>query len=533
MMLSRWLGLVFLGAVVWGQTGSVTTVAGDGNAGFWGDFGPAVQAQFLRVTGVAVDAAGNMYLADESGHRIRRVDRSGVITTFAGIGTPGFAGDGGAATAAQLYLPSCVAVDVAGTVYVCDSGNRRIRAIDAKGIIITVAGNGALTASGDGKSALAAGIGQPVRAALDGLGNVYIVDQANHVVRKFAAGGVISTIAGNRVRGFSGDGGPATAASLNTPTAVTVDPLGNVIVSDQGNQRLRKIDTAGNISTLAGSAQTGYSADNAPAVTAYLNQPGGVVADGAGDIYFCDIQNQRIRKVRGELISTVAGTGEQGYAGDNGPPLKAAFNEPIAIAVDPTGNLYIADTSNYRVRRITGVAAGLGPLFAASGVTNAASFQAGMAPGGIITVFGHNLSTGVKDFVLADTVPWPAELAGTRVLVDGQPAPVYAVVNMNGTEQVSFQAPFSLAGHASAHVAVANSRGTSLAAEVPVLAAHPGIFLVGNNGAILHGSDNSLVGPSSPAAKGEVVMIYLTGLGTVTNRYRCAGVANDAFGDGP
>ena len=341
------------------SAGVISTVAGAGTYGFGGDGGPAVAAQLDTPYGVAVDGAGNLYIADRNNHRIRKVDSAGAISTVAGGGP---IGDGGAAVAAQLYSPQGVAPDGAGNLYIADLGNRRIRKVDAAGVISTVAGAGTRGYGGDGGAATEAQLG-PRGVALDGAGNLYIADTSNHRIRKVDAAGVISTVAGDGTRGSGGDGGPAVAAQLDLPNGVALDGLGNLYIADTGNHRIRKVDAAGVISTVAGDGEVGFGAggyggDGGPATAAQLSFPEGVAADGAGNLYIADRSNHRIRKVDAAgVISTVAGSGEVGfgeggYGGDGGPAVAAQLDWPTGVAVDGAGNLYIADYLNHRIRKV-------------------------------------------------------------------------------------------------------------------------------------------------------------------------------------
>jgi uncharacterized protein (TIGR03437 family) len=505
---------LFAAAIVSGQT--ITSFAGNGTAGYSGDGGQAAQAQINRVVGLATDAAGNIYLADELNNRVRKVDTNGVITTFAGTGVAGYSGDGAPAAQAQLSGPLGLCVAPSGDIYVTDQGNKRVRKISSSGTITTVAGNGSVGNSGDGGTATAAAMTIPIRCAVDASGNLFIVDQGAHVIRKVNTSGIISTYAGT-TQGFSGDGGQATQAAMNNPTAAAVDASGNLYVSDQVNQRIRRIDTAGTITTVAGTGSASYSGDGGAATSASLNNPGGIVLDSSGTLFIVDSTNNRVRKVSAGTISLVAGTGTAGYAGDGGPALQAQFNNPFAITTDKAGNLYVGDIVNNRVRKIAGSAAGLGPSLTSAGVTNAASFQSGVAPGGIVTIFGSNLGAAAGQIVTAPGAPWPAQLGGVSVTIDGTTAPVYRVLNLNGQEQLSVQAPFSLSGKNSAAVIVTTAAGTSPAVTVPVLGAQPGIFILDGAGSGATHPDGSIAGASNPASRGETLVLYLTGLGPVDN----------------
>ena len=256
------------------------------------DGGPAVEAELYNPAGVAVDGAGNLYIADSSNNGIRKVDSTGTITTIAGTGELGFSGDGGPAVEAELYYPAGVAVDSAGNVYIADTGNQRIRKVDSTGTITTIAGSGEFGFSGDGGPAVEAEFRSPRGVAVDSAGNVYIADAGNRLIRKVDSTGTITTIAGTGEFGFSGDGGPAAAARLAFPYGVAVDSAGNVYIADTGNQRIRKVDSTGTITTIAGSGEFGFSGDGGPAVEAEFRNPRGVAVDSAGNVYIADSGNR-------------------------------------------------------------------------------------------------------------------------------------------------------------------------------------------------------------------------------------------------
>ena len=333
--------------------GTITTVAGNGALGFSGDNGPATAAALISPSSVALDAAGNLYIADATNHRIRQVDPSGTITTVAGNGSSGFSGDNGSATEASLTNPAAVALDAAGNLYVADQGNQRIRRVDTAGTITTVAGNGTPGFSGDNGPATAGSLAAPFGVALDVSGNLYIADRSNQRIRRVDPSGTITTVAGNGVQGFSGDNGPATAAALAVPLAVALDAAGNLYIADSGNHRVRRVDPAGKITTVAGTGTAGFSGDNGPAAAARLNDPTRIALDAAGNLYIADRGNQRIRRVdTGGTIATVAGTGTAGFSGDNGPATAARLADPFGVALDLAANLYIADRENRRIRRV-------------------------------------------------------------------------------------------------------------------------------------------------------------------------------------
>ena len=387
-------------------SGTITSPGGTGEAGFSGDNGPAVAAQLHRPQGVAVDATGNLYVADYLNHRVRRVDPSGTITTVAGTGRAGFSGDNGPAVHAQLYYPKSVAADAAGNLYIADTTNSRIRRIDSSGTITTIAGTGQSGFEGDNGPAIEPRLAFPEGLALDAAGNLYIADTYNNRIRRVDPSGTITTVAGSGERGFRGDHGPAIAALLNRPGGVAVDALGNLYIADTGNNRIRwvnssgfiatiagtnssgdngpaveavmnfpsdvavgrkgnlyiaggishtirRVDTAGTITTLAGSGESGFSGDGGPAVEAQLDFPKGVALGTAGNLYIADTNNNRIRRVDPSgTITTIAGTGQSGFEGDNGPAIEARLASPEGLALDAAGNLYVADVSNHRIRRI-------------------------------------------------------------------------------------------------------------------------------------------------------------------------------------
>ena len=342
--------------VSFGQT--ITTIAGNGTQGFAGDGGPATSAS-LTPAGVCVDGSGNIYIADDVNNRIRKVSPSGIISTIAGNGNYGFSGDGGPATSASLAQPLGVFVDGLGNIYIADTDNRRIRKVSPSGVITTIAGNGNAGFSGDGGPATSTSLYNPRGVFVDGSGNIYIADQGNYRIRRVSPSGTISTIAGTGTRGFSGDGGPATSADLYTPAGVCVDDLGNIYIAEAGYSinRIRKVSSSGIITTIAGigtgSGIPGFSGDGGPATSADLYTPTGVFVDGPGNVYIADQSNSRIRKVSPSgTISTIAGNGTNGFSGDGGIATSASLSSPSGVFVDESGNIYIADLNNRRIRKV-------------------------------------------------------------------------------------------------------------------------------------------------------------------------------------
>jgi sugar lactone lactonase YvrE len=339
-------------------TGSLTVVAGSSTLpGYSGDGGVAASAQLMQPNGLAVDAAGNLYIADTGNSVIRKVAAAtGIITTVAGNGTAGFSGDAGPATSAQLARPRYVAVDGAGNLYIADTGNNVVRkVVAATGVISTVAGSGTAGYTGDGSPAVGANL-NPSGVAVDSAGNIYIADTVNDVVRKVtAATGIITTAAGTGFPGFAGDHGLATSAKLSGPIAVAVDTAGNLYIADNGNLRIRKVTAAtGIITTVAGGGTSATT--SGPATSAQLIAAPGVSVDAAGNIYIAD--GNVIREVIAATgtIATLAGNGKPGfagYSGDGGSATNAQLSAAPAVAVDGSGNLYIADSLNYVIRKVT------------------------------------------------------------------------------------------------------------------------------------------------------------------------------------
>jgi sugar lactone lactonase YvrE len=331
----------------------ITTIAGTGSAGYAGNSGLATSATLAKPRGVTFDRQGNLYIADTENNVVRKVDANGIITTVAGTGEGKYFGDNIPAVRAQLNSPFAVAVDKDGNLYIADAENGRIRKVDRKGIITTVAGNGINGDTGDGGPATNASLYAPYDIAVDEDGNLYIADFNNNRIRKVDAHGIITTVAGDGQFGDSGDNGPAIGAELDHPCSVALDGHGNIYIADD-NYVIHKVAPSGIITTVAGNRKKRYSGDNMLAKRASLIGQAGIAVDADGNLFIADSGNHRIRKVsaRTGIITTVAGNGKRGYSGDNFPAINAEINEPIGIAIDVDGNLYVADSKNNRVRKI-------------------------------------------------------------------------------------------------------------------------------------------------------------------------------------
>ncbi len=384
-------------------SGIITTIAGNGIPGYSGDGSSATAAELDYPYGIIIDVSGNIYFTDGLNNRIRVVNAAGIITTLAGSGAPEFSGDGGPATLAQMYCPAGLTKDAAGNVYVADVVNNRIREINTAGIINTVAGNG-IAAYGDGGPATTALIYADY-IDIDVAGNIFITEQIKQKIRKINTSGVISTYAGNGIVAFSGDGGPATNASISSPAGLVSDTAGNLYFGDVLNHRIRKISTAGIISTIAGTGVVGFTGDGGPATDAELGFIGYLAFDRLGNLYFGDILSStsaRVRKISSTgIISTFAGIGTFGSSGDGGPATTAQFRSINGIAIDNSGYVYIADgeSNNIRVINTSGFIfefAGNGsPGYGGDG--GPASLCEFNAENGIASYFGNRLLVADRD----------------------------------------------------------------------------------------------------------------------------------------
>jgi sugar lactone lactonase YvrE len=431
---------------IWAQ-GTISTAAGTGLSGFGGDTGPAVSALLAGPAGVAFDAAGNVFIADTNNFRIRRITPAGVITTYAGNGISGYSGDGVSAVNAQLRSPRRVVAAADGTLFIADSEDHRVRRVSPGGIISTYAGNGQQGYSGDGGTAITARLDGPSDVALDAAGNLYIAELGNLRVRRVTPGGIITTYAGNGNFFSTGDGGQATAAGLAGPTSLAIDAAGNLYIGEfQG--KVRRVTPAGIISTVAGSNNLGYAGDGGAATSARLGNVQGIAIDPSGNLLIADTTNHRIRKVTpGGLISTEAGNGTPGSSGDGTNATFAQLNAPADVAVDPSGAFVIAESLGHRVRRV-------GPI--APSTTSTAPFvSTGMSQ---IFTFTFTHQESVAQIGVVNALINTALVGNNACYIAySHPQGVLYLVNDGGTES-GLSSPLVLGGAGS----VSNSQCTIL-----------------------------------------------------------------------
>jgi uncharacterized protein (TIGR03437 family) len=487
------------------SNGAIRTIAGDDYLHAIGDGAGATAAELFNPSALWLDGGGNLLIADTGTERVRKVDSSGIITTLAGTGVAAPNTEGAIAATAALLNPVGVLEDPAGNVLILESN--RIQQVGADGRIHTVMGTGSHVQSIDGLPATQTDLVFPNGMCIDRAANVYVADA--HRILKWPPGGVVTAVAGNGLPGAAGDGAQATLAQLWWPHACAVDSFGNLYIADTYNHRIRKVDAGGIITTVAGTGVAGSSGDESAATSADLWQPQGVAADDNGDIFISDTANNRIRQVTPDgVIHTIAGTGAASYGGDGGAALDARIYGPAGILLDGAGDLFFADTSNNRVRMLVpnGVVQPP-PVVVAPPLTveNAASLIAGpVAPGELVTILGMGLGpqAGVGGTYDASGL-LANQLAGAEVRFDGVPAPLlYAQAS-----QIDAQVPYTVSGNGATHMEVfyqAKSAGTL---DLTVTSNVPAVF------STIVQQDGTYNSQTNPAPHGTFLIIYATGDG--------------------
>jgi uncharacterized protein (TIGR03437 family) len=530
------IAIAWASCVGWAQPQryTISTVVGNGTAGYAGDGGPAYQAELNQPCKIALDGAGNLYIADQNNQRVRKVS-GGTISTIAGNGTAGYSGDTGAATSANIDSPCGVTLDTSGNLFFSQTGaiDSAIREVATSGTITTIAGT-TLGAgySGDGAAATNAQVNGPTGLAFDSGNNLYIADTLNSVVRKIDSdgGGNIVTWAGNNVAQYAGDGKLAWQASLNNPMGVAVDNQGNLYIADTDNHCIRKV--SGNIiSTFAGicGVTGGFSGDGGPAVKAQLFYPKDVAVDGSGNVYIADTYNFRIRVVTaGGTIYTIAGRSRSGYSGDGGIATNAELNFPDGVAVGANGIIYVSDQQNNVIRQLApGGPVGNEPPPIITGMNSASAcggYAGTAAPGSWVEIYGTDLAPDKRPWASSDFngVNAPTTLDGASVSIGGESA----VLNYISATQINAQVPLDIAP-GSQPVSVKAPNGTSPAISLTVNAVEPGLCfaytLQGNQyvAAVINGTSTYVLPASAglsgisyrPAHPGETISMYGNGFG--------------------
>jgi len=468
----------------------LSTIAGGGSYLFGGDGGPATSARLNSPVAIALDSEGDLYIADQRNSRVRMVDTTGNISTIDGDGTFG-SGPG------ELSAPGGVVVNSSGVLYIADQNNDRIEAVLSSGTV-TVAGTGVPGFNGDGLPATSTQIFSPGNMAIDPDGTIYFTDKGNQRLREISTDQTISTVA-------------QIAAS-----AVAVDATGVVYIADADLHEVFRIDRAGHQDIIAGTGTAGFGGDGGPALAAQLNSPAGVAADRQGNVYIADTGNNRLRVITPDgNIRTLAGTGAADFDGDGGPALSAVLDAPTALVIDVAGNIWMADTGNNRVRKLSpaGTAAEVSQQTTSPSVVNAASLLAGpVAPGEIVSIFGLGMGPATPANGAVDSAGvLPTQLAQTQVLFGGQPAPLFYVQDSEITAQV----PYEIAGLSNVDVEIVYQGQSRGKMTVPVAASAPAIFTVsaGTGLAAAVNQDGTLNSTVDAAPRGSVISLYATGEG--------------------
>ncbi len=518
---------------VFAQTGIITTIAGT-TRGFGGDGGQATlasltlaglqnecdPARFEEMNHLSVDRAGNIYIADTNANRVRRIAPDGVITTVAGsgqrpsinsscspLGGASATGDGDVAVAAKLYGPSQALSLPDGTLLICDQKNNRIRRVSPGGTMTTIVGSALHQFFPPNAPATAGGLDWPSSIAVNDAGDLYLAELHSNRVARLDSAGRIQLVAGTGLPGAGVDGPVATSSRLSIPSHIIFDRIGNLLVTEQGSHRVRRIAPNGAISTVAGTGTPGFSGDGGRATAAQLSQPNATAVDAAGNIYIADMGNHRVRRVAPDgTISTIAGNGQIGRGAEGIPATQSPLNYPSSVAVDNNGDVIIADWQNYLIRKVSFA---IRPAISPGGVVNAASFLPApvpLAPGALISIFGINFATGLTQ---ASELPLPTEMAGTSVTINGTRMPLVFI----SPNQINAQLPYDLR-EGEAKIRVATGQGASSEEAVNIGAAAPGIFMIaGSTRAVAINQDGTLNTEANAETRGRVMTVYLTGIG--------------------
>ncbi len=499
--------LLATAGLVAAQQYTITTIAGvPQTSGLYplpGDVTPtpATQGLLYHPSVVAVDTKGNYYIADSYTYVVREVTASnGNISIIAGNGVAGSAGDTQTATDANMFDVHGIAVDSSGSVYFSDTSTCRIRRIDNPSTtitpkIFTFAGNTAGPFCGPTANAQFV---TPGALAFDSKGVLYVTDSGASLIRAISTGGTISTFAGTGTYGNSGDGGPASKAAFAHPVSLAFDAAGNLYVGDAGNSNIRKIDTSGNISTVA----TGVN-------------PVGMGVDASGNLYYVDGVSSSVRKIlpAGGVV-TIAGNGVASYAGDGGPGSLASLSRPSGLTVAPDGSIYVADTINNIIRHLVVVPSSIGIQDSASGVPGSALQPGAISPGEILTLFG----SGLGPAALTQSTPanglYPTQLAGTSVTFNGTSAPII----YTSSALVAVVAPYGIQGSTTASISL-TYQGKTFTASAPVVATTPAVFTANASGsgqAAALNQNLSVNSAANPAKAGSTIVLYATGAGYTT-----------------
>jgi len=492
-------------------SGGVSVIAGaTTQPRFWGDGGPATSARLDSPSGIALGPDGSLYIVDTGNGRIRKVDPRGIITTIAGAGRSGTVGEALSALTARLFYPVAIALDGAGGLYIADSLVSRVRYLSPAGFINTAAGTGVAGFNGDGPGA-ASQLNAAAGLVASPDGRIYIADTGNHRIRVLSPSGMLGSVAGRGLRGYAGDGGPALQALLDSPAGLALDRRGNLYIADRMNHVIRKVTPDGVITTVAGVGYRGFSGDGGPATQARLNHPMAVAVDDQDNLYIADTENNRVRKVDGSgVIRTIAGDGVAGFEGDGGPALQARLRWPAALAVDSRGNVYVADRDNHRVRVLSPTIEPAPVQLPAAEVLHAASLKPGpVAPGQLVSIQGPGI--GPQNEIGPQLDPsgrLVTQLDGVEVLWDGKPGPLLIA----RSDQITAQAPYALAAQKETVLEVRRRSQVVFSAVLPVVEAAPALFASGGHVAAINedGTPNSA---ENPAPRGSIVTLFATGEG--------------------